>query len=213
MALDATKAFIGDQQGGCPQRKINLALRPRLTRRVQASVRGKQLSIRLVELKLRRSFSFNPSRCSVSVSCKPRTACGLKLSSHFTQARSFFKASSAVVWAHAPRKRQAAWQPNHQPHFQLRPGDNPPFYSEGIVEPCTGSRLEDYTPQLPTCWLSFFRKSCIARVRLEAGAGGPTPLIPDCTCAWCVFISTERTSFDHGGLTISQSNLLQISPT
>jgi hypothetical protein len=50
------------------QRSTIFPLRQRLTRRVHASVRAKQLSIRLVEDRLRRSSSLIPSRCRVSVS-------------------------------------------------------------------------------------------------------------------------------------------------
>src|ERR1035441_5818843 len=88
-----------------------LALRQRLTRPVQDSVRAKQLSMRLVELNVRTRDSCRPRRVTVSVSSRPssrlRAALGLMVSNHFTQERNSFKASSGVALAQAPRSRQA----------------------------------------------------------------------------------------------------------
>ena len=68
------------------------ALRQRLTRRVQRSVRAKQLSMRLVEDRLERSRGFKPNWCKVSASSKTsskdRAAEGLMVSSYLTLARS-----------------------------------------------------------------------------------------------------------------------------
>src|SRR5690554_5462852 len=106
------KPFSAKSSAAAPQRRTILASRQRLTRLVQDSVRAKQLSIKFVELNVRTSDSCKPSRVIVSVSSRPssrlRAALGLIESSHFTQARNSFKASSGVLLAQALRKRHAA---------------------------------------------------------------------------------------------------------
>jgi len=68
--------------------------------------------MRLVELNVFTRDSWRPKRVIVRVSSSPssrlRAALGLIVSSHFTQARSSFKAFSGVALAQAPRKRQVA---------------------------------------------------------------------------------------------------------
>ena len=81
IALDAPEVLLGHQQRRGSPAHHHLRTRQRLPRRVQLAVRAKQLSIRLVEERLRRSCSLRPNRWKVSVSSSPssrlRTALGL----------------------------------------------------------------------------------------------------------------------------------------
>jgi len=102
------KPASATSSAAAPHRSTILPLRQRFTRRVQAAVREKQLSLRLVEERLRRSSSYWSSQWSVSVSsspsCRLRAAYGPMASSHFRSARSFFKASWGVGFG--PRAAQ-----------------------------------------------------------------------------------------------------------
>ena len=112
------KPFSAKSNAAAPHRKTIFPSRHRLTRRVQASVRAKQLSNRLLELNVRPGSSGNPNRVTVNVSSKPsskpRAAAGLMVSSHFAQARNSFQ--SFLRRGFGPRPAQtpfmAYWVPS-----------------------------------------------------------------------------------------------------